>query len=69
MSSNLPGSGNTILVNKNQTHNPLLKFISNVPWEMYDSSVYAKTDFVMYADYILNPTCCAFYCTLSFHLS
>ena len=67
--SNSIGSNSAILVKQNQKNNPLLKYISNVPWEFYENSVYSKTDFVMFADYILNPTCCAFYCTLSYHLS
>uniref|UniRef100_A0A1B6C8P4 ERCC1-like central domain-containing protein n=1 Tax=Clastoptera arizonana TaxID=38151 RepID=A0A1B6C8P4_9HEMI len=50
--------GNSILVNPKQKGNPLLTYISNVPWEFDDSII---------PDYVMGRTTCALFLSLRFH--
>ncbi|XP_012288960.1 DNA excision repair protein ERCC-1 [Orussus abietinus] len=55
-----PKSGpklNTLLVNPKQKGNPLLKFITNVPWEFSD----------VVPDYVMGRTMCALFLSLRYH--
>lgn len=54
---NRAASTNCILVNAKQRGNPILKSITNVPWE-YDTIV---------PDYIVGKTACVLYLSLKYH--
>ncbi|KAK2587499.1 hypothetical protein KPH14_003199 [Odynerus spinipes] len=48
---------NTLLVSPKQKGNPLLKFISNVPWEYSD----------IIPDYVMGKTTCALFLSIRYH--
>uniref|UniRef100_A0A1B6EQ02 DNA excision repair protein ERCC-1 n=1 Tax=Cuerna arida TaxID=1464854 RepID=A0A1B6EQ02_9HEMI len=53
-----PSGSNSVLVSPKQRGNPLLKSISNVPWE-YDESIVP--------DYVMGRTTCALFLSLRYH--
>ncbi|XP_066595550.1 DNA excision repair protein ERCC-1 [Prorops nasuta] len=60
MSAKLPESStrtNALLVSHKQKGNPLLKFITNVPWEFAD----------IVPDYVMGNTACALFLSIRYH--
>ncbi|XP_054258218.1 DNA excision repair protein ERCC-1 [Macrosteles quadrilineatus] len=53
-----PASSNSVLVSPKQRGNPLLKSISNVPWEFDESII---------PDYVMGRTTCALFLSLRYH--